>query len=621
MEGITTFTSDKEDLNDILKELHTGNIQLPEFQRGWIWDDDHIRSLISSISLSYPIGSVMMLENGNPDVRFKPRPVEGVILPELVDPERFILDGQQRLTSLYQALCLNNYVVTTDSRKKVIKRWYYIKMAIAINPYADRDDAIIGLPEDRKIVNFRKEVQEDYSTPELEYEHGMFPLSKIFDPSEWRWHYNKFWDYDKAKSDLFDNFEKTIVDTFKKYKIPVIELKKGTPKVAVCQVFEKVNTGGVALDVFELLTASFAADGFNLREDWYGKQDEKGIKIAEGKKDTFSKHQVLKSVAATDFMQAITLLSTYERKLGASEMAVSCKRADVLKLQLIDYKRWSELAMNGFVKAAKFLFQQKIFSNKDIPYNTQLVPLSALFALLEDKADNDTVRDKLGRWYWCGVFGELYGSAVESRFANDVVQVMNWIDGGPEPNTVAECNFAPTRLYTLKTRGSAAYKGLYALLIKEGGLDFRSGVPIDVQTYFEESIDIHHIFPQKYSKGLGISPREYDCIINKTPLSARTNKIIGGNAPSVYLNKIMKEYDMTKDRVNDILVSHVIDVDVMWDDEFREFFALRREELLKRIEVATGKTIARESEEEISKQIEEEVFIESVDEEGEEVMV
>ncbi len=135
MNEISTFTSDKQPLQDILKSIARGEIQLPEFQRGWVWDDEHIRSLMASISLSYPIGAIMTLENGNPDVRFKPRPVEGVKLNGDIEPEHFILDGQQRLTSLYQALSLDEPVKTRDNRKREILRWYYIDMEKALNPH------------------------------------------------------------------------------------------------------------------------------------------------------------------------------------------------------------------------------------------------------------------------------------------------------------------------------------------------------------------------------------------------------------------------------------------------------------------------------------------------------
>ena len=104
VESMTTFDSTKESLLDLLHSIKQGKTQLPDFQRGWVWDDHHIRDLLASISLSFPIGAVMMLQIGNPDVRFKPRLVEGVNLADAPEPERLILDGQQRLTSLFLGL-------------------------------------------------------------------------------------------------------------------------------------------------------------------------------------------------------------------------------------------------------------------------------------------------------------------------------------------------------------------------------------------------------------------------------------------------------------------------------------------------------------------------------------
>src|SRR5205823_13718968 len=97
----STFNTREPSLLELLDEIHKGAVQLPDFQRGWVWDDDRIRALIASVSLSYPIGAVMVMETGGEGVRFKPRPVEGVVLSAPVEPQRLILDGQQRLTSLY----------------------------------------------------------------------------------------------------------------------------------------------------------------------------------------------------------------------------------------------------------------------------------------------------------------------------------------------------------------------------------------------------------------------------------------------------------------------------------------------------------------------------------------
>lgn len=594
MNGMTTFTSDKESLHDILKVISNGGYQLPEFQRGWVWDDAHIVSLLASVSLSYPIGAVMMLENGNPEVRFKPRPVEGVELLNWKEPERFILDGQQRLTSLYQALFLKKVVKTRDIRKRDILRWYYIDMRKALDANTDREEAILSIPEDRKIKNFRNEVQKDYSTASAEYEQMVFPVSEVFDCSEWRAGYNAFWNYAPDKIKLFDQFERNIIKRFEQYQVPVIKLLKETPKVAVCQVFEKVNTGGVSLTVFELVTAGFAAEGFNLREDWEGKLDTRGRKVADGRKDRLHVQRVLRSVGADELLQVIALLTTYNRKLADPEIPVSCKRTDILKLSLADYLRSVELATDGFTKAAKFLFQQKIFSNRDLPYTTQIVPLAAVLAQLGDRSQNDAARSKIARWYWCGVFGELYGSAVETRFAKDMADVLAWIDGGSEPTTVLDCNFVPTRLDTLRSRNSAAYKGVFNLLLRDGCLDFRTGVPIEVNTYFDEAIDIHHIFPKDWCQKQGIEAKTYDSIINKTALSYQTNRIIGGNAPSLYLQKLRDREGINGARQNEILCSHAIDTTAITTNDFATFFNTRREALLTRIEQATGKRIPRQ---------------------------
>ncbi|MFY9596839.1 MAG: DUF262 domain-containing protein, partial [Dysgonamonadaceae bacterium] len=96
-----TFDSTKRSLFEILKDVHSGKIQLPDFQRGWIWDDNRIKGILASIAKFFPIGAVMLLETGNENVRFKTKPVEGVKLDNEVKPELLILDGQQRITALY----------------------------------------------------------------------------------------------------------------------------------------------------------------------------------------------------------------------------------------------------------------------------------------------------------------------------------------------------------------------------------------------------------------------------------------------------------------------------------------------------------------------------------------
>lgn len=149
MNSITTFDSTVESLLDLLESIKDCRTQLPDFQREWVWDDERIRNLLISISLSYPIGAVMMLQTGNPNVRFAPRPIEGVTNNNQVEPERLILDGQQRLTSLFQSLKLKTPVLTRDARGREIKRFYYIDIDKILDPNVDREETIVSVPEDR----------------------------------------------------------------------------------------------------------------------------------------------------------------------------------------------------------------------------------------------------------------------------------------------------------------------------------------------------------------------------------------------------------------------------------------------------------------------------------------
>jgi Uncharacterized conserved protein len=229
------------------------------------------------------------------------------------------------------------------------------------------------------------------------------------------------------------------------------------------------------------------------------------------------------------------------------------------------------------------------------PTRTQLVPLAAFFVDLGKDGETDSARQKIARWYWCGVLGELYGGAIESRFARDLVEVVAFVRGeGVEPSTIQESSFQPNRLLTLRTRNSSAYKGLYALLMRDGARDFRTGEPIEAQTFFDDKVDIHHIFPEQWCKANGIKPAIYNSVINKTALAARTNRQVGGRAPSQYLSLIEKSARIDTARMDEILRSHCIAPEHLRADRFWEFFAARAEELLKRIEAVTGKTIARD---------------------------
>ena len=462
-------------------------------------------------------------------------------------------------------------------------------MKACLDPEADRFDAIMSLPPDKIVrFNFGREIDLDVSTRAKEYENRFLPLSVILDVpaySEWKMGYQEHYQFVPEETRFLAQFDQVVWMRFQQYKVPVIELLKETPKEAVCQVFEKVNTGGVSLSVFELITASFAADDYNMREDW------------EARADRLNSVNPLQAIDATAFLTGVTLLATYQRHL-TSGSAVSCKRKDVLRLTLEDFNKYATPLEAGFKAAARLLAREKVFDTRNLPYTTQLIPLGAICAVLGDRFEQDPVKQKLARWYWCGVFGELYGGANETRFAQDLPDVLKWIGGGDEPRTVRDASFAPTRLLGLQTRQSAAYKGLMALLMQKGSLDFLNGDPIELTTYFDLAIDIHHIFPRAYCESQNYKSRKWNSVINKAPLSARTNRLIGGKAPSSYLANLEKNHHVTVQRLNEIVTSHQAAPGALWRDLFDVFIIERAISLLDLIQGATGKAISgRDSEE------------------------
>lgn len=590
----TSFKTHPVALKDLMRDCREGKLQLPDFQRGWVWDQDRIIDLLASISEGFPVGAIMTLDASG-EVSFAVRPVEGA--PAASKPlEAYLLDGQQRITSIYQSTSTRSAVRTETAKRRPVRLHFYFDIKAALDLNVARRDAIVPVPEDRIIrKNFGREIDLDLSTEEAEFAALHFPIDRMFDSQPWiqaalTWVLQDL-QARRDHIDLINKFSINVINNFSDYHVPVITLGKDTGRAAVCLVFEKVNTGGKPLDAFELVTAMYASHDFRLRDDW------------KVRRDRLVKLSVLANVEPVQFLQAVSLLHTKAVRAkaeseGRDPPAISATRNSLLQIPLQAYLEYADQVEQGYMTAAKFLHGLKIFRARDLPYQTQLVPLAAILAELGPNWENDAVRKLLAQWYWCGVFGELYGSAVESRFALDVRDVPRWIASGPIPETIERSDFREERLRTLRTRLSAAYKGVHALLMRCGAEDFRSGQPYDQTVFFDENVDIHHVFPEAWCKQRPIKPEVYNSIVNKTPLSARTNRIIGGAAPSVYLARLEKGSErnppIATDRLKSILKTHEIDVGLVQADNFIDFFDDRRERLLTLIETAMAKPAVRE---------------------------
>ncbi|HQZ86362.1 MAG TPA: DUF262 domain-containing protein, partial [Actinomycetota bacterium] len=530
-------------------------------------------------------------KTGNDQIRFKPRPIEGTRVRAGAHADYLLLDGQQRLTSLTQALTGDGVVHTMDSRGKLMDRQYFVDMQLAVQGEDRIDEAVLSLPGDGvERTNFGKDIVRDASTPDKERAEGLFPMRLLFGDA-------MSWLFDLDDRDLAKEFNNDIVKPVGTYNIPAIELDKETSKAAVATVFEKVNVGGLPLNVFELLTATFAGDpvyyakhgtDFRLNDDW---------KATQAK---FTPYPVLAGLESTDFLQALTLLATRKRNLldtSNRPPAVSAKREDVLKLTLQDYLEWVDPLRDAFIWASSFLADRHIFDVRFLPYPKQLVPLAAIRVAMGHNADLIGPKEKLVRWFWCGILGELYGGAIETRFVRDLEQVPAWARGDANattPNTLNDATFVESRLHSLRTRQAAAYKGIYALMLGNEARDWMEDKALDLVQYVNLAVDIHHIFPKKWCDDNGIDDERRESIVNKTTISAVTNRTIGGVAPSEYLAVIERKAQISSTRLDQLLEAHLVPAELLRADDFDTYFVERRSRLCGLVEQAMGKAVPRD---------------------------
>lgn len=601
---MATFQTPMYTIAELLARAADGRLQLPDFQRPYRWDDERIRSLLVTILRGHPMGVIMTLEAGGENVRFKPRPLTGANgAAESVEPELLLLDGQQRMTSMFQALTGEGIVDTEDHRHHKLRRRYFIDIEKALGDPREQDEAILSLPEDSVVrSNFNRDVDLDVSTPEGQQAQGLMPLSTLFDKdqgSNWIWDYS---DLSEDRRKLARRFSNEVMHPMQGYQIPAIQLTKTITKDAVATVFEKVNTGGLPLDTFELLTATFAGDrayfeetgeDFRLGEDW------------ALTKAVIDKHRVLRGIRNTDVLMGISVLVTLSKRdaalaestSGKKIPATSARREDILSMSLADYRLYAPKFRDALPAVARHLRSLHIHRSDDVPYRSQIIALAILHVILGDRAEEHGVRAKLNQWYWCGVLGEQYGATIETKLARDAEQVPAWATGAlaTEPDTVARATFAESRLGSLRTRNSAAYKGIYALVMAQERptKDWMFDRDLDFTAYDELQVDIHHIFPYAWCNKNGVDANRRESIINKTPLAKKTNIRLQGDSPAVYMPRIDKR-NQSPEHADALVRTHAIDPSYLRAGDFDGFFRDRRQRLVVLIEKAMSKAVARD---------------------------
>jgi hypothetical protein len=377
------------------------------------------------------------------------------------------------------------------------------------------------------------------------------------------------------------------INTIKNAPITIIQI----PKVhsddnkgisEVCAIFEKMNSTGVRLTVFDLLAARL-----------FKFKDEKGHKISlQGLwTDTLKNHPVLErfSNGETD------LYGIFALRFIALKRGLEVKGKTIINIQRKGFEADWALAIDYIEKALGRIIDTAeggfgTINSRWMPYSTMVPVLAALLWKIDkDGLDHRSVK-YVQKWYWSSVFLERYAGAVETttkRDYDDLIKVFKDPSYIPDAFAKVDHEILNNPGFNLKdvARINSIYKGVMNLIALEGAKDFRMDISIELSL-----LDDHHIFPQAYLKSIkdqDMKPKyskdEINCILNRTLISAQTNKYISSSKPSEYVQKIIPSKEKES-----ILQSHFINKDAIKkmeskSDDFEAFIELREKEILSRL--------------------------------------
>lgn len=530
----------------LLAELDSGQLALPDFQRTFVWAPDETRELLVSMIRSFPAGNLLFLQGG--DATFKARAAEGA--PSLGGrPSFLVLDGQQRLTSLYQAI----YGVG-DSRF-----------------FLDLGALLAGADVDQAVKVFSAERAAPLEKIDAQARTLLMPLTAVRDFGAARWRDDvvpRRDDDDRERvRDLLRAIENACIDPLVKYGFPVTMLPEATPLEAVCTIFETLNRTGRPLTPFELVSARAFAGGHSLYDLWNG---------------ALERHPIL-----GDFdVKPYYLLQCIALRLG-----VSCKRRFVISLPADDIARGWDSAVTSMAAVLTLLRDEcGVLTPKWLPYEPMLIPLATVWNEVEATAGpaHGAMRSKLKRWFWCASFTGEYESSSATLAERDAPVLKSWLTGGDEPQAVRAFAWDPDRWRTVTTRQQGLYRATIALTLLQRPRDFHTGAPLTPELIEAGKIDDHHLFPRAYLRTVGQGDT-VDSVLNHCLIDRATNIRIGRQAPSAYLAEMRAELGAILDEV---LRSHRLPTgrtSPLATDDFDGFLDWREQALDEALVAVTGK--------------------------------
>ena len=581
----TNVSPKNENLFDIVEEAGKGKIALPQFQRSFVWEAGDILELLVSVFKHYFIGSLLLLDIDPDAPPFSIRAVEGsgILDSDLHSgASRLLLDGQQRITSLHYAFMAPNFQLDSTPIKPSVF-------------FLDLEQYFHGEIDNSLSYKLRSSTKaEELIIGERQFETLVLPLNNVMNIANWTHWKSKYQihllDSGEGKLSEFIKGKQNIWDeklyNLWKFQQPVLTLAKISPGDSkqleeVCTIFEKLNSTGVSLSVFDLLTARLYPQNVNMDALWNKALDD--CKLLE----EFGADKARFGVFILRFIALI-------RKADVKSKAL-------VNLVAAEFESDWEQAIRYFNEAYEWIALTAggfgAFDKKWLPFTTVIPVLAALLHAREKlPAERKSMATKaIGWWYWASVFTRRYSGPVETMTQRDYSEMRDYFENNAAPipdafQVVYEEVLRPESNFSLRDAqraNSTLYRAVMCLLALNGACDWQKQDPLLLN-----QLEDHHIFPKSHlskiltGSVLGLSgAKARNTIINRTLIFGGTNKIIGGRQPSKYLldDKVISQNENEK---RTILAKHFINdaaLHAMESENYNAFLRAREAAIISRI--------------------------------------
>ena len=523
------ITPSAQKIDKVIQRIEDGDIKIPAFQRGYVWDQGQIMELLDSIVNDYPIGSVLLWNTK--DVLKSTRNVAGFKLPDRPPdyPVNYVLDGQQRLSSIYAVFSQSTEQVEGDDDYNPEVGIFEIYYDFQKKAFVNKEDIA-----DRK---------------------KGFLMRNLLDTP-------KFLGEFKELDTAFHSDAQKLLSKFSNYEIPIVTITNRA-KEEVGIIFERINSTGTKLSTIDLMVAWTWSDDFHLRESINGL-----LETLEEKKFGSLNEKIL--------LQAIS---------GIIQNTTKTKM--ILELDPKKVKDTFESLVSAMEKTVDFLSTELgCASTELLPHMQQLVPISKFFALgLEQEPKNIAV---LKKWFWKTSFSRRYAGQTDEKMDADLEFINKLKAGDFSVVDTYSHNLTPKSLIDAKFSKSQPYTRAFLLLMAQRTpLDLVKGTKIDLGKALSafNKKEYHHVNPRAFLKKRGLTSAKINALLNFCFLPADSNKKISSSEPAKYFFELIPA-----DKYQDILKSNLLPLnkEIYKTNNYDDFLSQRANVLIEFVNELTS---------------------------------